>query len=174
MAEIRKLGRPTAHRMAMLKNQVTSLLTNGQIQTTEARAKEVKSIVDSMISEAVKVKDAYEMVEVKVSKAKVDDKGRKITEKAMSKNGKTFYKVVREEVTQNVQKDSPERLAVRRRIIRNVNKIKDAKGNNIDLPSKLFNEIAPKYEKNVGGYTRIIKIGKRRGDAAETVILQLV
>ena len=51
---------------------------------------------------------------------------------------------------------------------------KDEKGNNIDLPAKLFNEIAPKYEGRVGGYTRIVKVGSRRGDAAEVVILQLV
>ena len=55
-----------------------------------------------------------------------------------------------------------------------LNKVKDEKGNNIDLPSKLFNEIAPKYEGRVGGYTTIIKVGQRRGDAAETVILKLL
>ena len=55
-----------------------------------------------------------------------------------------------------------------------MNKVKDEKGNNIDLPAKLFNEIAPKYTDRVGGYTRILKTGVRRGDAAETAILQLL
>ena len=55
-----------------------------------------------------------------------------------------------------------------------INKVKDEKGNNVDLIAKLFDEIAPKYEGRVGGYTRIIKAGPRRGDAAEVAILQLV
>ena len=53
-------------------------------------------------------------------------------------------------------------------------KVKDSKGNNIDLTTKLFDEIAPKYEGRVGGYTRILKIGQRRGDAAEIVRLELI
>ena len=58
--------------------------------------------------------------------------------------------------------------------LKTINKVKDEKGNNIDLIAKLFNEIAPKYEGRVGGYTRILKLGNRRGDAAEVVVLQLV
>ena len=54
MAEIRKLGRKTDHRLAMLKNLTTSVIWHGQIETTEAKAKEVKSIVDSLISLAIK------------------------------------------------------------------------------------------------------------------------
>ena len=69
----------------------------------------------------------------------------------------------------------PSRLNARRKIMRKINKVKDSEGNNVDLPSKLFNEIAPKYAgKNVGGYTRIIKAGPRRGDGAEVAILQLI
>ena len=68
----------------------------------------------------------------------------------------------------------PSRLNARRKIMRKINKVKDSKGNNIDLPSKLFNEIAPKYEGRVGGYTRIIKAGPRRGDGAEVAIIELV
>ncbi len=174
MAENRKLGRTADHRMAMLKNMATSVILHGQIETTEAKAKEVKSLVDSMISLAVREKDNFEMVEKKISKAKVDEKGNKITEKATSKNGKEFYKVVKEETTVSVKKDNPSRLAARRKIMSGLNKVKDEKGNNIDLPTKLFDEIAPKYADRKGGYTRIIKLGQRRGDAAEAVILQLV
>lgn len=174
MAENRKLGRTADHRMAMLKNMTTSVILHGQIETTEAKAKEVKSLVDSMISLAIKEKDNFEMVDKKIFKAKVDEKGNKITEKATSKNGKEFYKVVKEETTVSVKKDNPSRLAARRKIMSGLNKVKDEKGNNIDLPTKLFDEIAPKYADRKGGYTRIIKLGQRRGDAAETVILQLV
>ena len=68
----------------------------------------------------------------------------------------------------------PSRLAARRKIMTQINKVKDENGNNVDLPAKLFGEIAEKYAYNKGGYTRILKLGKRRGDAAEAVILQLV
>ena len=174
MAENRKLGRTADHRVAMLKNMTTSVILHGKIETTQAKAKEVKSLVDSMISLAIKEKDNFEMVDKKISRAKVDEKGNKVTEKATSKNGKEFYKVVREEVTESVKKDKPSRLAARRKIMNGLNKVKDENGKNIDLPAKLFDEIAPKYENRKGGYTRIIKLGQRRGDAAEAVILQLV
>lgn len=174
MARNRKLGRTTDQRLSMLKTLTTDLILHGKIETTEARAKEVKSIADSLISLAVKEKDNFEMVDVKVSRAKLDDKGNKVTEKATSKNGKEYLKVVREEVTESRQKDMPSRLNARRKIMRKINKVKDSKGKNIDLPGKLFNEIAPKYTDKVGGYTRIIKLGQRRGDAAEVVILELV
>ena len=174
MAENRKLGRTADHRVAMLKNMTTSVILHGQIETTQAKAKEVKSLVDSMISLAIKEKDNFEMVDKKISRAKVDEKGNKVTEKATSKNGKEFYKVVREEVTESVKKDKPSRLAASRKIMNGLNKVKDENGKNIDLPAKLFDEIAPKYENRKGGYTRIIKLGQRRGDAAEAVILQLV
>ena len=174
MAENRKLGRTADHRVAMLKNMTTSVILHGQIETTQAKAKEVKSLVASMISLAIKEKDNFEMVDKKISRAKVDEKGNKVTEKATSKNGKEFYKVVREEVTESVKKDKPSRLAARRKIMNGLNKVKDENGKNIDLPAKLFDEIAPKYENRKGGYTRIIKLGQRRGDAAEAVILQLV
>ena len=174
MATNRKLGRPTDIRLAILKNQVTELIAYGKIETTLARAKEVKSIADSLVSLAIKEKDNYEMVEEKTKKAKIDSKGKKVTELVKSKNGKEYLKVVKEEVIVKKQKDNPTRLNARRKIMRKTNKIKDSEGNKIDIPSKLFNEIAPKYEKNVGGYTRIVKAGPRRGDGAEVVILQLI
>ena len=169
MAGTRKLGKPTDQRVAMLKTQTTDLFINGKIKTTEARAKEVKSIADSLIALAVKEKDNFEEVEVKVVKAKLDSNGRKLTERVTSKNGKTYLKVVKEEKTEKRKKDMPSRLNARRKIMRKVNKVKD-----IDLPTKLFEEYASKYEKRQGGYTRILKLDNRRGDGAQEVILELV
>ena len=175
MATNRKLGRTTDIRNAMLKTLTTDLILHGKVETTEARAKEVKAIADSIIALAIKEKDNFETVDVKVVKAKLDSKGNKVTELTKSKNGNEYLKVVKEEKTEKRQKDMPSRLNARRKIMRKVNKVKDSEGNKIDLPSKLFNEIAPKYAgKNVGGYTRIIKAGPRRGDGAEVAILQLV
>ena len=159
MATNRKLGRTTDIRKAMLKTGLTDLILHGKIETTEARAKELKAMADSIISLAVKEKDNFEMVDVKVVKAKLDSKGNKETELVKSKNGKEYLKVVKEEKTEKRQKDMPTRLNARRKIMRKINKVEG-----VDLPSKLFNEIAPKYTKNVGGYTRIVKAGPRRGD----------
>ena len=175
LATNRKLGRTTDVRMAMLKNLTTDLIMHGKVETTLARAKEVKAIADSIISLAIKEKDNFEMVDVKVVKAKLDAKGNKETELVKSKNGKEYLKVVKEEITEQRQKDMPTRLNARRKMMRKLNKVKDSEGNNIDLPSKLFNEIAPKYAgKNIGGFTRIVKAGPRRGDGAEVAILQLI
>ena len=165
----RKLGRTTDIRKSMLKNLTTDLIMYGKVTTTEARAKEVKSIADSLIALAVKEKDNFETVEVKVVKAKLDSKGNKQTELVKSKNGKEFLKVVKEETTEKRQKDMPSRLNARRKIMTKVNKVEG-----VDLPGKLFGELATKYADRVGGYTRIIKKGPRKGDAAEVVILELV
>ena len=174
MAKNRKLGRPTDQRLAMLKCLTTDMILHGKIETTLSRAKEVKSMVDRIVALAVKEKDNFETVEVKIRRAKLDSNGRKETEKVTSKNGKEYLKVVKEEVTETRQKDMPSRLHARRKMMKNMNKVKDEKGKNIDLPAKLFNEIAPNYENRVGGYTRIIRKGQRKGDGAEVVILELV
>lgn len=174
MARNRKLGRTTDQRLAMLKGLTTDLILYGKIETTEARAKEVKAIADSIIALAIKEKDNYDMVDVKVVKAKLDADGRKVTELVKSKNGKEYLKVVKEETTESRQKDRPSRLNARRKIMRKLNKVTDSEGKNIDLPAKLFGEIAEKYSDRVGGYTRILKAGPRKGDAAEVAILQLV
>ena len=170
----RKLGRATDVRVAMLKTQATDLIWHERIETTLDRAKETKAIVDSLIALAVKEADNCEEVEVKVSKAKLDEKGNKVTELVKSKNGNEYLKVVRETTTEKRKKDMPSKLNARRKIMRNINKVKDAEGNNVDLPTKLFDELAPKYKNNNGGYTRIIRKGQRRGDAAEVVILELI
>ena len=169
MAGTRKLGKPTDQRLAMLKVQTTDLLVNGKIVTTEARAKEVKAIVDSVIALAVKEYKNFEEVEVKVVKAKLDNNGRKVTEKVTSKNGKEYLRVVKEEKTEKRQKDMPSRLSARRKLMTKVNKVEG-----IDVMDKLFNELAPKYKDRVGGYTRILKMEPRRGDNAEQAILMLV
>lgn len=175
MATNRKLGRTTDIRNAMLKTLTTDLILKGKVETTEARAKEVKAIADSIIALAIKEKDNFETVDAKVVKAKLDSKGNKVTELVKSKNGNEYLKVVKEETTEKRQKDMPSRLNARRKMMRKLNKVKDSDGKNIDVPAKLFNEIAPKYAgKNVGGYTRIVKAGPRRGDAAEVAILQLI
>ncbi len=170
----RKLGRTTDQRMAMLKNLTTDLLVYGRIETTEARAKEVRGLAENLIALAVKEKDNYEEVEVKVVKAKLDSKGNKELEKVTSKNGKEYLRVVKEEKTEKRQKDMPTRLNARRKIMAKTNKVKDKDGNKIDLPAKLFGEIATKYENRQGGYTRILKLGPRKGDNAERVIIELV
>ena len=175
MATNRKLGRTTDIRMAMLKNLTTDLLVYGKVETTLPRAKEVKAIADSLISLAIKEKDNFEEVEVTIKKAKLDSKGNKVTELVKSKNGNEYLKVVKEEDKEKRQKDMPTRLNARRKMMRKLNKVKDSDGKNIDVPAKLFNEIAPKYAgSNVGGYTRIVKAGPRRGDGAEVAVLQLI
>ncbi len=169
MAGTRKLGKPTDQRLAMLKSQTTDVILNGKIVTTEARAKEVKALVDSVIALAVKEHKNFEEVEVKVVKAKLDNNGKKVTEKVKSKNGNEYLRVVKEENMEKRQKDMPSRLNARRKIMTKVNKVEG-----VDLMDKLFNEIAPKYEGRVGGYTRILKMEPRKGDNAETAILMLV
>ena len=169
MAGTRKLGKPTDQRMAMLKCLTTDLILNGKIVTTEARAKEVKAIADSVIALAVKEHKNFEEIEVKVVKAKLDSKGKKVTEKVTSKNGKEYLRVVKEETTEKRQKDMPSRLNARRKLMTKVNKVEG-----VDLMNKLFNEIAPKYEGRAGGYTRILKMEPRRGDNADVALLQLV
>ena len=169
MAGTRKLGKPTDQRLAMLKCQTTDFFKNDKIITTESRAKELKAIVDSIISLAIKEHKNYEEVEMKVVKAKLDSNGRKVTEKATSKNGKEYLKVVKEEKMEKRQKDMPSRLNARRKIMTKVNKVKD-----VDLIDKLFNEIAPKYEDRVGGYTTILKMEPRKGDNSKMAILKLV
>ena len=174
MAINRKLGRTVSQRNSVLRSLTTDLIMHGKVETTLARAKEVKAIADSIISLAIKEKDNYETVDVKVVKAKLDSKGNKETEKVTSKNGKEYLRDVKETTTEKRQKDMPSRLNARRKIMTKINKVKDSEGKSIDLTNKLFNEIAPKYEARVGGYTRIIKAGPRRGDNAEKVILKLV
>lgn len=184
MPGYRKLGRATDQRLAILKNLVTVFLQKGRIETTEARAKEVKKIAENVITLAVREVDNFTSKQVKVSAAKLDSKGRKITKSATSKNGRVYEVVDREIKTEMVQVDSPSRLHARKQITRWLNRPCDEKGSRINVANIVFADIAPKYKaRNLegkgesgskGGYTRIYKLGPRRGDAAEMVILELV
>lgn len=178
MAGYRKLGRTSSQRKALLRNQVTNLLYNGKIVTTEARAKEVKKIAEGLIALAVKEKDNYETVKVTAKVAKKDADGKRVKEVVDGKKV-TVY----EEVEKEIKKDKPSRLHARRQMLKvlyDVTEVPQAAAGkkkntrSVDLPKKLFEEIAPKYVSRNGGYTRIVKIGQRKGDAAMEVVLELV
>lgn len=170
----RKLGRTADQRRAMLRGLVTALLQNGRIVTTETRAKEVQSIAERLIGIAVREADNFESKQVTVSAAKVNAKGKAITTKKTSKNGREYTVKERESKTELRRVDQPSRLAARKQAIAYVYKTKDAEGNNVSVVNKLFDEIAPKYKDRKGGYTRVVKTGPRRGDAAPMAILELV
>ena len=180
MAGYRKLGRTSNQRKALLRGQVTSLIAskNGRIITTEARAKEVQKIVEGLIALAVKEKDNYEMVKVTAKVARKDKDGKRVKEE---KNGKRV--TVYDEVEKEIKKDLPSRLHARHQMLKVLYTVKEVPTKNagkkrntkeLDLVAKLFDEIAPKYVGRNGGYTRIIKIGQRKGDGAMQVVLELV
>ncbi len=173
MPGTRKLSRTTSHRMSMLNNLVSSLVINGKIETTLARAKEVKPIMDSLIDLAIKEKDNFEEKEKTVSRAKRDKNGKIVKEEKTSKNGNKYEVVVREVVKETVKVDKPSKLAARRKMFKSLNKLRDVDGNTVDLTEKLFNEIAPKYEAK-GGYTRIVRLVSRKGDGADMAIIELI
>ena len=153
MAKYRKLGRTSSQRKALLRNQVTALLNNGKIVTTEAKAKEIRKIAEGLIAMAVREKDNFEEV--------------------------TVY----DEVEKTIKKDNPSRLHARREMLKVLYPVtevpteaagKKKNTKKVDLVAKLFDEIAPKYADRNGGYTRIVKIGQRKGDGALEVLIELV
>lgn len=166
----RKLGVNATQRLALIKNQASSLLWLGKIETTEARAKEVASYVAKIITLAVNTYTDTVETEVKV----VDAKGK--------------------ETVKTLIKDGTKKLNARRKIMTLVNDLQEVKGFKESKPDfkkrtkaikyplieKIFDEYAPKYaarkEENGqgGGYTRIYKLGARKGDAAEVAIIELV
>ena len=170
MANHRKLGRPSDQRMAMLRNQVTNLIWYGKIETTLARGKEVQSMAEHLITIAMRQCDNT----VELTKKTKNDK--------------------QQIVELTVTNDAPERLAARRRVMRYLYDIPAIQNKDEDrddfkarqkqvkhqVVEKLFREIAPKYKKRAeekgqgGGYTRIVKMGPRRGDGAEMVVLELI
>lgn len=170
----RKLGRPANQRKAMLKGLVTSLLQHGSIVTTETRAKEVQSIAERLIGLAVREADNYTTKQVTFSATKRDSKGKAVTKVVTSKNGRKYKVVEREMSSDLVKVDNPSRLAARKLAINWIYKVKDENGENVSVANKLFDDLADKYKDRKGGYTRIVKTGARRGDAAPMAILELV
>ena len=178
MAKYRKLGRTSSQRKALLRNQVTALLNNGKIVTTEAKAKEVRKIAEGLIALAVKEKDNFEMVKVEAKVPVKDKDGKRVKEEV---DGKKVTKY--ETVEKEIKKDLPSRLHARRQMLKVLYPVvevpaeaagKKRNTKEVDLVAKLFDEIAPKYVDRKGGYTRIVKIGLRKGDAAMEVVLELV
>lgn len=178
MAKYRKLGRTSDQRKALIRNQVTALLYNGKIVTTEAKAKEVRKVAEGLIALAVKEKDNFEEVTVTAKVPRKDAEGKRVKEVVDGKKV-TVY----DEVEKTIKKDMPSRLHARRQMLKVLYPIKEVptegakrKKNTkqVDLCDKLFTEIAPKYADRNGGYTRIIKIGQRKGDGALEVVLELV
>ena len=178
MAAYRKLGKTSSQRKALLRNQITGLIYNGKIVTTQARAKEVQKQVETLIAMAVKEKHNFETVKVTAKVARKDKDGKRVKE---VKDGKKV--TVYDEVEKEIKKDMPSRLHARRQMLKVLYPVTEVpteaagrkKGTKeIDLVAKLFDEIAPKYTERKGGYTRIIKIGQRKGDAAMMVVLELV
>ena len=178
MAGYRKLGRTSNQRKALIRSQVTALLYHGKIRTTEARAKEIRKVAEGLIAMAVKEKDNYETVKVTAKVARKDKDGKRVKEVVDGKKV-TVY----DEVEKEIKKDKPSRLHARRQMLKVLYDVTEVptqqagrKKNtkNVDLVGKLFAEIAAKYQSRTGGYTRMIKIGQRKGDAAMEVLLELV
>ena len=178
MAKYRKLGRTSDQRKALIRNQVTALLYNGKIVTTEAKAKEVRKVAEGLIALAVKEKDNFEEVTVTAKVPRKDVEGKRVKEVVDGKKV-TVY----DEVEKTIKKDMPSRLHARRQMLKVLYPVKEVptegakrtkNTKQVDLCDKLFTEIAPKYADRNGGYTRIIKIGQRKGDGALEVVLELV
>ena len=201
MAKYRKLGRTSSQRKALLRNQVTNLLYHGKIITTQAKAKEVQKIVESLIATAAKEKDNYEMVKVTMKVPRKDANGNRVkqivdrdtkavlSETHRDKDGKVLRiengmtVPVYDEVEKEIKKDLPSRMHARRKIMKVLYPVTEVPEKNagrkrgtkkVDLVGKMFDEYGPKYADRKGGYTRIIKIGQRKGDAALEVVLELV
>lgn len=157
----RKLGRRSDQRKAILRNLTTALLWNGKIETTEARAKEVRSIAEKMITLAIKEYNNTEIV-TKNGEQYTNDAPSKLA--ARRRMMSYLYNVLETKLEKESKTDYKARTG-------------DVKN---PVVEKLFREIAPKYEKRAqdlgqgGGYTRIIKTGQRRGDATNMAILELV
>ncbi len=178
MSGYRKLSRPSDQRKALLRNQVTALIYRGRIITTEAKAKEVRKMTESLIALAVREKDNYETVTVTAKVPRKDADGKRVKEEVDGKKV-TVY----DEVEKEIKKDLPSRLHARRQMLKILYQVKEVpkepagrktKTKDVDLVEKLFDEIAPKYMNRNGGYTRIVKLDQRKGDGALRVIIELV
>ena len=178
MAGYRKLGRTSDQRKAMIRSQVTALLYHGKIRTTETRAKEIRKVAEGLVAMAVREKDNYETVKVTAKVARKDKDGKRVKEVVDGKKV-TVY----DEVEKEIKKDMPSRLHARRQMLKvlyGVTEVpaaaagKKKNTKSIDLVAKIFDDVAPKYVGRNGGYTRIVKIGQRKGDGAMEVLIELV
>ena len=178
MAKYRKLGRTSDVRKALLRSQVTALIANGKIVTTLARAKEVQKIADGLIALGVKEKDNFETVKVTAKVAVKDKDGKRVKEVV---DGKKVTKY--ETVEKEIKKDLPARMNARRKMVKVLYSVTEVPSTaagkkkatkEVDLVAKLFDEYGVKYANRNGGYTRIVKIGQRKGDGAMEVVLELV
>ena len=178
MAGYRKLGRTSSQRKAMIRSQVTALLYHGKIRTTETRAKEIRKVAEGLIAMGVKEKDNFDTVKVTAKVARKDKDGKRVKEVVDGKKV-TVY----DEVEKEIKKDRPSRLHARRQMLKvlyGVTEVpaaaagKKKNTKEVDLVAKIFDEIAPKCTSRNGGYTRIVKIGPRKGDAAMEVLIELV
>ena len=178
MAKYRKLGRTSSQRKALLRNQITALLYKGRIITTEAKAKEIRKGAEHLIALAVKEKDNYETVNVTAKVPRKDKDGKRVKE---VQDGKKV--TVYDEVQKEIKKDKPSRLHARRQMLKVLNPVvevpvapagKKRNTKKVDMCAKLFDEYGTKYANRNGGYTRIVKIGPRKGDAAMMVVIELV
>ena len=169
MAGYRKLGRTSDQRKALIRSQVTALLYHGHIRTTETRAKEIRKVAEGLIAMAVKEKDNFETVKVTAKVARKDKDGKRVT--------------VYDEVEKEIKKDLPSRLHARRQMLKVLYGVTEVPSTpagrkkntkSVDLVAKIFDEVAPKYVGRNGGYTRIVKVGPRKGDAAMEVLIELV
>lgn len=178
MAGHRKLGRTSSQRKALLRNQVTNLIYHGKIRTTDTKAKEVRKMAEKLITIAIKEKDNYTEMTVTQKVPKKTADGKRVKEVVDGKKVTQY-----ENIEKSIKKDNASRLNARRKLLAylypvtevpesNSGKKRDTK--QVNMVDLLFDEIAPKYADRTGGYTRIVKIGPRKGDAAEEVILELV
>lgn len=163
MAYQRKLGRTADQRKALLRGLTTNLIKYGKIETTEAKAKEVRRIAERLISLAAKECDNT----VDVTKSWHNEQGQLVEE--------------------TVKNDAPSKLHARRMMLAYLYNMPEEKladeskkeyrerTKDVKYPviEKLF-ETGRKFKDRKGGYTRIYKLGPRRGDAAEMVILEIL
>lgn len=178
MAGYRKLGRTSSQRKALIRSQVTALLYHGKIRTTETRAKEIRKVAEGLIAMAVREKDNFDTVKVMAKVPRKDKDGKRVKEVV---DGKRVTKY--ETVEKEIKKDLPSRMNARRKMIKVLYPVTEVPSTpagrkrgtkKADLPAKIFDEYGVKYANRPGGYTRIIKIGQRKGDGAMEVVLELI
>lgn len=178
MAKYRKLSRTSSQRKALIRGQVTALIANGKIVTTEAKAKEIRKVAEGLIAAAVREKDNFDEVTVTAKVARKDADGKRVKEVV---DGKKVTKY--ETVEKEIKKDLPSRMNARRKMVKVLYPVTEVPSTaagkkkatkEVDLVAKLFDEYGVKYANRNGGYTRIVKVGQRKGDGAMEVVLELV